>query len=97
MIGVIAKMRIKDGRQAEFESVFNELSSKIRNGEPGNKAYQLCRSRTDATQYVVLELYESDAALAVHKASEHMRAVGPALATLLAERPEIEVLDAVLP
>jgi len=97
MIGVIAKMKIKDGKQAEFEKVFNGLSSKIRDSETGNRAYQLCRSRTDATQYVVLELYESDAALAVHKASEHMRAAGPALAMLLAGRPEIEVLDAVLP
>lgn len=96
MIGVIARMKIKDGQQAPFETVFNELSAKIRANEPGNKAYQLCHSRTDATQYVVLELYESDAALAAHKASEHMRAVGPALAPLLAARPEIEVLDAVV-
>jgi quinol monooxygenase YgiN len=95
MIGVVAKMKIKDGKQAEFEAVFRELTASIRSSEPGNKAYQLCRSRSDATQYVVLEMYESDAALDLHKKSDHMRAAAPAFAALFESRPEIEVLDAI--
>ena len=95
MIGVIAKMKIKDGKQAEFEAVFRGLTASIRSSEPGNKAYQLCHSRTDPAQYVVLEMYESDAALELHKKSEHMRAAAPAFAALFAGRPEIEVLDAI--
>lgn len=96
MIGVIAKMKIMDGKQQEFENVFQDLAARIRANEPGNKVYQLCKSRSDATQYVVLEIYESDEALAQHTASEHMRSAGPKLAAVLAGRPEIEVLDAVL-
>lgn len=94
-IGVVARMKIQAGKQVEFERVFADLSAAIRGNEPGNKFYQLCHSRTDASEYIVLEAYDSDDALERHKSSAHMRDAGPKLAAVLAGRPQIEVFDAV--
>jgi quinol monooxygenase YgiN len=96
MIGVIAKLAVRDGKQQEFERIISELAKSVRASEPGNTFYQLCRSRGNATHYVVLEAYESDLALEQHKASAHMRQAGPKLASVLSGPPEIEVFDAVL-
>lgn len=95
MIGVIATLRVQDGKSDEFERVFAELAAKVRASEPGNITYQLCRSRSEARTYKVLELYRDEDALKAHGASEHFKAAGPALGAVLAGRPEIEYLDAV--
>lgn len=93
MIGVIATLKVQDGKQAEFEAIFADLSAQVRANEPGNQAYQLCKSRTDATIYKVLELYADEAALKAHGASDYFKAAGPRLAAVLGGRPEIEYLD----
>jgi len=95
MIGVIATLRVQEGKTDEFERVFAELAGEVRAREPGNVAYQLCRSRTEPGTYKVLELYRDEDALKAHGASEHFRAAGPALGAVLAGRPDVEYLDGV--
>lgn len=94
-IGVIATLKVQDGKGAEFEGVFQGLAAQVRAGEAGNMLYRLCKSRTDANTYVVMEMYVDDAALDAHRASDHFRAAGPKLGACLAGRPEVQVLDAV--
>ena len=53
MIGVIATLRIKSDKVAEFEAVFAELASQVRATKSDNLAYLLCRSRSEATTYIV--------------------------------------------
>lgn len=95
MIGVVATIRVQDGKAAEFEGVFAGLMAQVRANEPGNVAYQLCRSRGEANTYKVLELYKDEDALKAHGASDHFKAAGPALGAVLAGRPEVEYLDGV--
>jgi quinol monooxygenase YgiN len=95
MIGVIATMKIQDGKNAEFEQAFTDLAAQVKANEPGNFAYQLCRSRTDPQTYKVLELYASQEALTAHGQADYFKAAGPKLGAVLAGRPEIEYLDAV--
>ena len=95
MIGVIATLKVQDGKEQEFERVFADLTAQVRANEPGNVAYQLCRSRGDANTYKVLELYRDEDALKAHGASEHFKAAGPGLGAVLAGRPEVEYLDGV--
>lgn len=95
MIGVIATLRIKNDKSAESERVFAELAAQVRANESGNVVYQLCRSRSEAATYKVLEIYRDDLALEAHRASDHFRAAGPALGALLEGRPEVELLDAI--
>lgn len=95
MIGVIATLRIKDGAAEAFEKGFSELATKVRTNEPGNVAYQLCKSRTEPNTYKVLELYKDQDALTHHGQTDYFKAAGAMFAGALAGRPEIEYLDGV--
>ena len=92
-IGVIATLKIQDGKNAEFETFFGELAKQVRANEPGNVAYQLTQSRTDPQTYKVLELYADQDALTHHGGTDYFKAAGPKFGGVLAGRPEIEYLD----
>ncbi len=94
-IGIIATVKVQDGKHAEAEAVFGELAAQVRANEPGNTLYQLVKSRTDANTYVMMELYDDEAAIEAHRKSDHFRAAGPKLATIVAGPPDIQYFDAV--
>jgi quinol monooxygenase YgiN len=95
MIGIIATIKVQDGKGSEFEGVFNALAEQVRANEPGNVLYQLTKSRADGNTYKVLELYKDQDALTHHGQTEYFRAAGPKMGPCLAGRPEIELLDTV--
>jgi quinol monooxygenase YgiN len=94
-IGIIATIKVQDGKNAEFEGVFTALAAQVRANEPGNLAYQLTKSRTDPNTYKVLELYTDEDAVKLHGGTEYFKAAGPKMGPCLAGRPEIEYLDGV--
>ena len=94
-IGVIATLKVQDGKGAELEAAFRELAPLVRANEKGNKLYVLHKSRDEANTYVVLEIYEDQAAIDAHRNSDHFKAAGPKLGACLAGRPDIKFLDAV--
>ena len=69
MIGIVAVLKVQDGKGPEFEKVFLDLTAKVRANEPGNLLYQLTRSRADPDTYKVLELYRDQDALTAHGGS----------------------------
>ncbi len=95
MIGVIATLKVQDGKAAEFEAIFTDLAKQVRANEKGNIAYALTKSRTDPNTYKVLELYTDQEALTAHGQSDHFKAAGPKMGPCLGGRPEIEYLDGV--
>src|SRR5882757_2858510 len=62
MLGVIAKLTIKPGTNADFEATMKALQAKVRADEPGNKLYALHKT-SDDNVYVMLERYDDQAAL----------------------------------
>jgi quinol monooxygenase YgiN len=94
-IGVIATLKVQPGKGADFEAVFKDLAAKVRANEPGNQFYTVCKSRTAEDTYVVMELYDDQAAIEAHGKSDHFRAAGPGIGACLAGRPDIQYLDAV--
>ena len=94
-IGVVAILRIKPGREQEFEAIFGELAEKVRANEPGSQLYKLFRSQTEKSTYVAMEICADAEALKIHQQSDHVRAVMPKLEVLLAADFEGYVLDAV--
>ena len=94
-IGIVATMKIQDGKNAEFEAFFTELAKQVRANEPGNIAYQLTKSRKDPQEYKVLELYTDQDAVTVHGQTDYFKAAGPKFAGVLAGRPEVELLDGI--
>lgn len=95
MIGVVATMKVQEGKGSEFEGVFRDLAAQVKANESGCMAYQLTRSRTEPDTYKVLELYSNQDALTAHGQSDYFKAAGPKLGPCLAGRPQIELLDAV--
>ena len=93
MIGVIAKLNVKEGMEAEFEDVFLTLSDAVRANEPGCILYQLCKD--DDGNYIVMEMYESQEALDAHGKSEHFKAAGAGFAGKMGGPPEISRMGAV--
>jgi len=94
-IGVIATLRIQEGKTDEFETFFGELASQVHANEPGNLAYQLTKSRAEPNTYKVLEVYADQDALTHHGGTDYFKAAGPKFAAVLSGRPEIEYLDGV--
>jgi quinol monooxygenase YgiN len=95
MIGIVAVIRVQDGKGADFEAVFLELTAKVRANEPGNLVYQLTKSRTEANTYKVLELYKDQEAATAHGGSDYFKELGRKMGAFMAGRPEIEYLDGV--
>ena len=93
MIGVIAKLNVAKGKEPEFEAAMLALVAQVRANEPGNHLYTLCKDKDG--NYVVMELYEDEAALAAHGQSEHFKASGASFKGLMAGAPEISRMQVV--
>lgn len=94
-IGVVATIKIKPGTNEAFEAVAKELMAAVRANEPGNKVYQLCKSKAQSETYVVLEIYADQAAVEAHGKSEHFRTIGAKMGPSMAGRPDVQYLDTV--
>ncbi len=94
-IGVVATVKIKDGANAAFEAAVKELMAAVRANEPGNRLYQFCRSKTDPTTYVAMEIYADEAALEAHRSADHFRAIGAKMGPSMAGRPEVQLFETV--
>lgn len=94
-IGIIATLKIQEGKNSEFEKVFAELAKKVLANEKGAVFYALHRSQSDSQVYKVLEQYQTESDLKAHGETEYFKAAGRALGTMLAAAPEIETLNAV--
>ncbi len=95
MIGVVAKLTIQDGKQAEFEQVARDLMAKVKANEPGCLTYQLYKTKGSATEYIFMEQYASQDALKSHGQTEYFKAAGPKLGAVLGAKPEIAYYDIV--
>lgn len=95
MIGVVAKLTVAKGKNAELEAVGKDLMAKVKANESGALTYQLYKSKSDPQTYIFMEQYSSEEALKAHGQTEYFKAAGPKLGACLAGRPEIEYYDIV--
>ena len=94
-VGVVATIKIKEGTNEAFEAVAKEMMAAVRANEKGNLVYQFCKSKSDPTTYVVMEIYADQAALETHGKSDHFRSIGPKMGPSMAGRPDVQYFDAV--
>ena len=94
-IGVVATLKVADGKGEEFEGVFRDLAAQVRANEPGNQVYQVFKSRKEPGTYIVMEIYADQAALEAHGKSDHFRAAGPKIGPTMAGRPDVAYFDAI--
>jgi quinol monooxygenase YgiN len=94
-VGVVATLKVAEGKGNDFEAVFRDLAAQVKANEPGNQMYRVFKSKADANTYVVMEIYADQAALEAHGKSDHFRAAGPKIAPTLAGRPDIQYFDSI--
>jgi len=94
MIGGIKKVKPLQGKESEFETLFNQLKAAVRLNEPGNEYYDLYRSPNNDSSYIVMERYRDQAALDAHDLSPHGAAFFPKIRALL-DVLEVEYFTAV--
>ena len=94
-IGIVAKLKCKEGMNAEFEAGFKKLHEVVKENEPGCIMYLLHKSRTDDTAYVVMEQYEDEEALKLHGSYDAFKETGAGLGPSSGGRPQVEIVDLV--
>ncbi len=93
MIAVIVKLNVTEGKGEQFEKAMLALAGQVRAKEESNHLYTLCQN--DAGDYIVLELYDDEEALAAHGQSEHFKASGASFKGLMSGPPDIQRLKVV--
>lgn len=93
--GIVAKIKVQPGKEAEFEAVFKDLRSQVKANEPGCLLYDVFKSKSEEATYVIMEQYKDEEALKAHGQSEHFKAAGPKLGAVLGGAPELTYLDKV--
>lgn len=95
MIGVVAKLKIQDGKQDDFEAAGKDLMAKVKANEPGCLTYQLYKSDADDSEYIFMEQYASQDALDAHGKTTYFAAAMPLLGACLAGAPDIQTFKIV--
>ena len=88
MLGVIAKIKVKDGQQAQFEETAKRLVAAVNANEPGCKLYALHKT-DDPLLYVFMERYEDQAAVDAHRGSDHFKTIGRGMGQYMDGKPDI--------
>lgn len=92
MINVIATLRVRDGQGERLEQAMSAVRAQTLQ-EPGRLRYDLQRQRRSTIDYVMLEAWESTAALREHGESEAFARLGAELAEIMADAPTVTVLE----
>jgi quinol monooxygenase YgiN len=91
---VVARIKAKAETVSEVRKLLGSLVEPTRK-ESGCIIYELLQNRDDPTDFTFVEEWESDAALASHAASDHLKAIGPKLRPVVAEPPDIRTYSVV--
>ena len=94
-IGLLAKITVREGKNAEFEEVFLSLIEQVRANETGNLFYVLHRSSSDPQVYKLMEQYDGPEALEAHGKTDYFQEASQRLATLVVGAPDVEIMETV--
>ena len=79
MMTFLARMKIKEGKEAEFIRLANALTEKVRANEPETTAYEFFKLRDEALGYAVFEQFTGEAAEEAHRNTPHFLEIAPDL------------------
>lgn len=85
---IFTRLTAQPGRRDELVAALEELGAATRE-EPGAEVFVLHPARDEGDVVLGYEVFTDDDALAAHRASDHVAAIGPKLQDLLVAPPEI--------
>ena len=89
MIGVVATIKVKDGKGDDFVKVASRLIEAVTANEKGCLLYKLYKSDEPNT-YVFLERYADQAALDAHRGTEYSKTIGREMVPFMDGRPAVK-------
>ena len=88
----IARMTVKEGREAEFIRLVQDLTRWVHDNERGILIYDFYRLR-EPGRFAVIESFESESAEQAHMTSARLAAVAPKISACLIGTWEREYFD----
>lgn len=89
----VARLVVRAGEEAHFESLQRELSEVTHATEPGTIVYDVIKHRTEASTYIVYGRFKDEAAFQLHmQAQSHERLV-PGILASLAREMDLQFFD----
>ncbi len=85
---VVATIKAKAGREAEFQAAALQLIAAVRANEPGCLLYTLNQGDAPDT-FVFMERYADEDALKAHRATEHFKTLGRAMGAFMDGPPAV--------
>ncbi|MFQ6132910.1 MAG: putative quinol monooxygenase [Armatimonadota bacterium] len=92
MVKLIARLKARAGQEELLTDALRKLSTPSRQ-EAGCLEYVVCRGRDDPATLLVLEEWESQAALDAHMETPHFQAFLAEAGDALEGEPELELLE----
>ena len=94
MIAVVAKIPIQEGKMEDAIAIFKELIPQLKN-DKGTEMYNICVDAKTPNTLTVVEAYADEEALKLHGSTDHFKACGAKLGSVVAGRPEISRMEVV--
>ena len=91
----IAKIKIREGANKEFETKFAELTKEVHEKEPAAIHHILHRSREAPNAYVIYEQYVDEDAMVAHGRTRHFNMLGIQVGLFIIAKAEVQVIDPV--
>lgn len=79
MMTFLAKMKVKEGREADFERLAKALTEKVHANEPETLAYEFFKLRDEERGYAVYEQFSSEDAEQAHQNTPYFNELAPDL------------------
>ena len=95
MLTIVAKMKIKTGKEGDAERALLDMVEYVKANEPGTVRYTLHRALGDPTQLLMFEQYASQEAVDTHGTSARIQQLFATLGPLLDGQPSIEMFNEV--
>ncbi len=94
MIKVVANHIVLESRIDEFLEAGRQMIE-VSSNDAGNVHYTLNRNIQRENEFAIIEMWESQEALAAHMESDHFKKYAPLMASMLHEEPTIDIYEEV--
>jgi quinol monooxygenase YgiN len=95
MMTIVAKLKVRSGKQDDAERALTDMIEYVRANEPGTVSYTLHRAVGDPTTLLMYEQYADQAAVDTHGTSARIQQLFATLGPLLDGQPSIEMYSEV--
>ena len=95
MMTIVAKIKVKSGKEGDAERALTDMIEYVRANEPGTVRYTLHRAVGDPTTLLMYEQYADQAAVDTHSTSARIQQLFATLGPLLDGQPGIEMYSEV--